>query len=95
MDRMTRPPVTVLPDSAGIPPENLLDAPPTHFTHEVAAEQPYYWSPAQSASPPAGTFAVGTKVALLARGRGRLCRVADSQGLAVMTPFAGLKPITG
>ena len=95
MDRMTRPPVTVLPDSAEIPRENLLDVPPTYFTREVTAEQPYYWSPLQSASPPAGSFRAGTKVVLLSRGRGGLCRVADSQGLAVMTPFAGLKPIAG
>jgi hypothetical protein len=92
MDRMRRPKATILPDSALVPEKNL-QPPPTEFTHEVIADQPYYYSSPQQATPPDGTFPAGTKVKLLAHDRGPMCQVLDARGLCVTTACSGLRPL--
>ncbi len=87
---MLRPKATVLPDSALVPSANLLP-PPTHFTHEVAVEQPFHY--AAEGCAPDGHFAAGTRLLLLEHGQGPLCRVQDRSGLCVMTAFAGLRAL--
>ena len=89
MDRMRRPKATVLPDSALVPEKNL-QPPPTEFSHEVIADQPYYYSSPQQATSPDGMFPAGTKVKLLAHNGGPMCRVVDARGLCVWTAFSGL-----
>ena len=90
MDRMRRPKATVLPDSALVPEKNL-QPPPTEFSHEVIAHQPYYYSSPQQATSPDGMFPAGTKVKLLAHNGGPMCRVVDARGLCVWTAFSGLR----
>jgi hypothetical protein len=92
MDHMRRPKAAVLPDSAMVPERNL-QPPPTQFTHEVIAEQPYYYIGPQQAAPPEGTFAAGTKVKLYAHDGGPVCQVVDARGLCVATAFSGLRPL--
>ncbi len=92
MDHMRRPKASVLADSA-IVPERNLQSPPTHFTHEVIAEQPYYYIGPEQAAPPEGTFAAGIKVKLCAHDRGPTCQVVDARGLRVTTAFGGLRPL--
>jgi hypothetical protein len=90
MPRMLRPKATVLPDSALVPSANLKP-PPKRFTHEVVAEQPFHY--AAGDCPPDGHLARGTRLLLLERGEGPLCRVQDRNGLCVMTAFAGLRAL--
>ncbi len=90
---MIRPKATVLPDSAQVPDRNLLQPPPNQFTHEVKAEQPYYYIGPHQAAPPEGTFPAGTKVALISHEGGATCHVADARGLYVVTAFDGLRPL--
>jgi hypothetical protein len=87
-----RPKMTVLPESAQIPDRNLIQPPPNQFTHEVKAEQPYYYEGLRQAAAPQGTLPQGVKVVLLCRD-GPECRVADGGGLYVATAFSGLRPI--
>lgn len=93
MDHIQRPQAIVLSDSALVPDRNL-QPPPTEFTHEVVASQPYYYIGPQQASPPEGSFPAGTKVKLHIRGEGSMCEVVDARGLCVTTSFAGLRPIS-
>ncbi len=93
MDHMRRPKATVLPDSAMVPERNL-QPPPTQFTHEVIAEQPYYYVGPQQPGPPEGTFAAGTKVKLHAHDGGPVCQVVDARGLCVATACSGLRPLS-
>ena len=89
MGTFLRPKAKVLPASAMLPEANRLERPPARFTHKVKAAQPYFYD--ESAARPAdGRFAAGTKVALLDRGQGPLCRVADARGLSVYTARDGL-----
>jgi hypothetical protein len=90
---MIRPPMTVLPDSAVVPKRNRILPAPNHFTHEIVAMQPYYYALPGKNSPPDGEFSAGTKVVLLARGRGPYCHVADERGLYVATAFGGLRKL--
>ena len=92
MDHMRRPKATVLPDSALVPERNRKP-PPTRFTHEVIAGQPYYYIGPQQAAPPEGTFAAGTQVKLHAHDGGPVCQVVDARGLCVATAFSGLRPL--
>jgi hypothetical protein len=92
MDHMQRPKATVLPDSAMVPKRNL-QPPPTHFTHEVIAEQPYYYIGPRQADPPEGMFAAGAKVKLLSDDGGPVCHVVDARGLRVATACSGLRPL--
>ena len=82
--RIIRPKAVVLPDSA------LLSQP---FTHEVIAGQPYYHVKPAAAARPDGVFAAGTRLRLVERGRGPICRVADQRGTPYYTAFAGLRPL--
>jgi hypothetical protein len=93
MDHVNRPKATVLPDSAMVPDRNLRSA-PTEFTHEVIADQPYYYIGPQQATPPEGTFAAGTKVKLHAHNAGSMCQVVDARGLCATTAFSGLRPLS-
>ena len=94
MDHMLRPKATVLPESAIVPDRNIIQPPPTEFTHEVIAEQPYYYKGPQQAAPPEGKFPAGTKVALLTHDGGSVCRVVDGRGLCAATAFNGLRPLS-
>jgi hypothetical protein len=93
MDHMRRPKATVLPDAALVPDRNLIQPPPTQFTHEIIAEQPYYYTGPHQAAPPEGKFPAGTKVKLIAHDGGPVCQVADDRGLCVVTAFSGLQPL--
>ncbi len=91
MDKIIRPKAAVLPESALVPEQNILQPPPKQFTHEVVAEQPYYYVGPQHSTPPQGNFAAGTPVVLLTHDGGPLCRVADGRGLSVFTACNGLR----
>jgi hypothetical protein len=93
MEHFNRPKMTVLPESAVVPDANLVQPPPTQFTHEVTTEQPYYYSPPKHASVPDGSFSAGTKVVKLTDDDGPLCRVVDGRGLQAVTASVGLRPI--
>jgi hypothetical protein len=84
-----RPKKRVLPDAATVPAKNLAPV-PRRFTHEVAAEQPFYYSARDTE--PAGTLSAGSRVRLASEGRTR-CRVVDARGLAVYTACTGLTPL--
>ena len=92
MDRMIRPKATVLPESALVPDNKIIELPPNQFTYEVVAEQPYYYNAPDQAAPQEGKFAAGTKVVLLKHDGGAVCQVVDGQGLVVATAFDGLRP---
>jgi hypothetical protein len=93
MGRITRPKMVVLPDSAIVSARNILDSPPSHFSHRVTKPQPYYFRKPRKATSPAGEFAAGDKLLLLSHDGGELCRVADANGLVVFTAFATLDPL--
>jgi hypothetical protein len=94
MDRMLRPKATVLPESAVVPERNLVHPPPTEFTHEVIAEQPFYYNGPEQGALPEGKFPAGTKVKLSTHHGGPYCEVVDGQGLRVTTAFKGLRPLS-
>jgi len=93
MDRMIRPRAIVLPDSAQVPDQNVIEPVPNQFTHEVQSQQPYHYVVPPPTVPPAGEFAPGTKVVLLVHDGGPLCHVADARGLYVATAIAGLRKL--
>lgn len=93
MDHMIRPKASVLPESALLPDRNILQPPPNQFTHEVVAEQSYYYIGPHQTAPPEGNFPAGTKVVLLTHDGGPVCRVADGRGVCVATAFDGLRPL--
>lgn len=93
MNHMLRPKATVLPKSAQIPEQNLIRPPPNQFSHEVVADQAYYFIDPQQTAQSEGKFLAGTHVLLLAYDGGPACRVADAQGLYVATAFDGLRPL--
>jgi hypothetical protein len=93
MDRIIRPPMTVLPDSAQVPEQNLVQPAPTHFSHKVVKEQPFYYTLPGRGSPPAGVFPSGTQVLLNSHDGGALCHVADARGLLVVTRHDGLEKL--
>jgi len=84
MDRMLRPKMQVLSDSA------MVEA---AVTHTVSGEQPYYLKKPVKGSEPAGTLPAGSKVRLVSKGRGEMCLVEDAGGRRLYTAFAGLRPI--
>jgi hypothetical protein len=90
VDKVIRPKAVVLSDSAQLPDRNVLQPPPNQFTHEVVAEQPYYYMGMDQAAPPQGKFVIGTKLLLL-RHDGAECWVADDRGLYVATACDGLR----
>jgi hypothetical protein len=93
MDRIVRPPMTILPESALVPDKNLSRTPPTHFTHEVVNKQPYYFSKPQSAEQPIGFLSVGDKLLLVSHDGGEYLHAEDARGLLLVTAFAGLKSL--
>lgn len=84
MDRMLRPKMQVLPDSA------MAE---TVVTHTVSGEQPYYLKRPGKKSEPAGKLPAGSKVRLVQKGRGEMRLVEDTAGRRIFTAFAGLRPI--
>ena len=92
MDHMIRPTAMVLPTSALVPDRNLRLPAPTRFTHEVIADQPYYYRDPGPTDAPDGIFSAGTKVVLLSHEGGTLCQVVDGQGLYVTMAYVGLRP---
>lgn len=93
MEHFERPKMTVLPASALVPDANLVRPPPTHFTHELASAQPYFYAAPDLNTPPDGAFAAGTKVVLTSSDDGPFCRVIDGRGLHVSTALSGLRPL--
>ena len=92
MPKMLRPKAQVLPDGALVPPANLKP-PPKQFTHQVVAEQPFYFDAQQADGAAPGRFAPGTRLLMLEHDGGPLCRVQDGRGLCVVTPVAGLRTL--
>ena len=90
MDRMLRPEPVVVPDSALVPSANLIRPPPNQFTHEVRTRQPFFYG-TKAGKDPDGEFMPGTKVVLMVRNKGKMCRVVDARGLYVSTACKGLK----
>jgi len=86
---VSRPEKRVLPDAATVPAKNQAPV-PRRYTHEVAAEQPFYYSLRDAE--PAGTLSAGSRVRLASEGRTR-CRVVDARGLAVYVACDGLTPL--
>ena len=84
MDRMLRPKMHVLPDSAMV--EKAA-------THTVSGEQPYYLKRPGKLSEPSGTLPAGSKVLLVSKGRGPMSLVEDEGGRRLYTAFAGLRPM--
>jgi hypothetical protein len=84
-----RPQKSVLPDAAAVPKQNQAPV-PRRFTHELAAEQPFYYSARDTE--PAGKLRAGSRVRLTSEGPSR-CRVVDSRGLSVYTAPDGLTPL--
>ena len=89
MKGVSRPEKRVLPDAATVPARNQAPV-PRRYTHEVAAEQPFYYSVRDAE--PAGTLSAGSRVRLASEGRTR-CRVVDARGLAVYVACDGLTPL--
>lgn len=92
MRGMLRPKARVVPASALVPPDRLVQPPPNQFTHVVRERQPYYYD-ARPGKRPDGEFAEGTPVVLMVHDRGRMCRVVDGRGLYVMTVWKGLRKL--
>jgi hypothetical protein len=90
MEGMKRPEAVVLPDTALVPANNRVLPAPNQFTHQVTKAQPFYFSYQGPETPPNGEFKPGTKVALLVREPGEMCRVVDGRGLYVQTDCDGL-----
>ena len=89
MKGVIRPEKRILPDAAAVPAKNQAPV-PRRFTHELAAEQPFFYSLRDTE--PAGTLSAGSRVRLTSEGRTR-CRVVDARGLAVYVACAGLIPL--
>jgi hypothetical protein len=93
MEGFVRPPATVLPDGALVPPANLITPPPNHFTHELVRSEPFHYAATWAkGAPPDGELAAGTRVVLLRRD-GAACRVADLSGLHVGVACDALRPL--
>jgi hypothetical protein len=90
MERMLRPAAVVMPKSALVPRGNHVQPPPNQFTHDVRKRQPFYYG-ARTSRRPDGEFAKGSTVVLMVYGKGKTCRVVDSQGRYVLTAFEGLR----
>jgi hypothetical protein len=90
--KMLRPKATVLPDAALVPAVEP-GARPTHFTHQVVAEQPFHRADRPADAAPDGRFAPGTKLLLLARSEGAHCLVQNADGICAVTAFDGLEPL--
>lgn len=85
MDRIIRPKMAVLPDSAIVAHD---------FTHLVSGDQPYFLTKPTRTTEPAGTLPAGSKVRLLSRGRGKTCLVTDAADRRIHVAFAALHRLT-
>jgi hypothetical protein len=94
MENMLRPKMEVLPDSAQIPERNFIDPAPTHFTHVLSADQPFFYEPPQEKSEPAGTFLAGTKLVVMGDAGDLNRHVVDGRGLYVVTASTGLRALS-
>jgi hypothetical protein len=79
---MLRPEAVILGDNALIPPSNLIQPPPNHFTHEVVVDEPFRFGSASGGTEPDGVLLKGTPVVLLVEGSAH-CRVVAGNGLYV------------
>jgi hypothetical protein len=94
MEHMRRPEISVLPDSAVVPTENLVQ-PPKELSHEVIVEQPFYYEIPKHGESPVGKFRAGTKLWMLTEEvKPGFSKVVTSQGLCVLTRSEGLLPLT-
>lgn len=94
MEHMQRPDITVLPDSAVVPAENLVQ-PPKELSHEVIVEQPFYYEIPEHGASAVGNFPAGTKLWMLTEEvKPGFSNVVTSQGLCVLTRSEGLRPLT-
>jgi hypothetical protein len=93
MHEILRPEATVLPESAVVPGNRLVEPAPNQFTHRVEGEADYWYEEPANGSPPAGTLPPGTPVVLMRHDGGRGCWVVDARGLYVCVDFARLRKI--
>lgn len=92
-----RPDPTVLAEEALVPRHNLVDPPPTRFTHELASDEPYWYDRPRGrgrAGEPDGVLAAGTPVVLMVDGKQR-SRIVDPQGRYVEVSTASLRELPG
>jgi hypothetical protein len=93
---MLRPDQVVLPDEAVVPDSNLVEPAPTRFTHELVADEPYWFDRVQRTEPrtaePDGVLPAGTPVVVLVDGE-RYSRVADAEGRYVEVRTASLRAL--
>lgn len=93
---MKRPAAQVLSSRSLVPARNLIDPAPNRFSHALARAQPFFWSPPGSGEgdEPAGTFAAGHRVLLIRDEPEGYARVADADGLYVLTALDGLTAVS-
>lgn len=89
---MLRPEAFVLADDALIPERNVVRPAPSHFTHELAVDEPFRFDRPERAGEPDGVLPAGTPVVLLVEGPDR-CRVVDGKGLYVEVRRASLRKL--
>jgi len=88
-----RPDPMVLAEEALIPQHNLVEPPPTRFTHELVVDEPYrYDRPKRRAGEPDGVLPAGTRVVLMIDGEER-SRVVDGEGRYVEVGSASLREL--
>jgi hypothetical protein len=88
-----RPDPMVLAEEALIPEHNLVDPPPTRFTHQLTEDEPYrYDRPGRRRSEPDGVLPAGTAVVLMIEGE-RRSRVVDGEGRYVEVGTANLREL--
>jgi hypothetical protein len=85
MEGFVRPQAVVLPETALVPPHNLVTPPPNQFTHELVRHEPFYFTPPGAGDArPDGELPVGCGVVLMVYEGGTTCRVVDGRGLYVV-----------
>jgi hypothetical protein len=84
--------VVEIDDEAVIPDHNLIRPPPTHFTHQLIVDEPYWFDRPRHGDEPDGVFASGTPVTVLVSDDIR-SRVVDAGGLYVEVSTASLAPL--
>jgi hypothetical protein len=92
--RVLRPEYVVLGEEAVVPAANVVRPPPNRFTHELVADEPYYFDRPEHGPEPDGVLPAGTKVVLLVQDNGS-CRVVSGSGLYVRVRRASLRELPG
>jgi hypothetical protein len=87
-----RPEAQVLGDEALVPEQNVARPPPTRFTHELVADEPYRFDRPGPPGEPDGVLPAGTRVVLVVEGPER-CRVVEGSGLSVEVRRASLREL--